>query len=141
MNAHLVCEFLVEGIPVPQGSKTARIIKTPKGSIASLYNDNDKVLKPWRKHITAIAAAFATERLEGPIGVELEFRFVRPKTVTRDHMTVKPDVDKLQRALFDGITDAGVWRDDSQVVSVAADKVYAATAGVHVRIYTIEGRR
>jgi len=140
MNGQLVCEFLIAGKPVPQGSKTARVIRTPKGPIASLYNDNDKTLKPWRKQVTLDAlAGFTGDRLEGPVGVEVEFRFDRPKTVTREHMTVKPDIDKLQRALFDGITDAGVWRDDSQIVSVAVDKVYAAAAGVHVRIYTIEG--
>lgn len=40
----------------------------------------------------------------------------------------KPDLDKLCRAVLDALTDAGVWRDDSQVASLCAHKVYA-TAG------------
>jgi Holliday junction resolvase RusA-like endonuclease len=135
MAARLVADFVVPGIPVPQGSKTARVIHTPKGPIASIYNDNDKVLKPWRKTVTAIAAAARTgERIEGAVQVVLEFRFVRPKTVKREHPTVKPDVDKLMRALLDGITDAGLWRDDSQVVRAVVEKVYADEPGVRVQV-------
>lgn len=137
----LVCELLIEGVPIPQGSKTARIIRTPKGPIASLYNDNDKVLKPWRKTVTAAAAALGVVRVEGPVVVDVEFRTVRPKSVKRQHPTVKPDVDKLQRALFDGITDAGVWRDDAQIVDVHATKVYADEPGVLIRIHEIEGEK
>jgi Holliday junction resolvase RusA-like endonuclease len=35
------------------------------------------------------------------------------------------DIDKLQRSCFDSLTDAAVWRDDSQVVDVAARKRWA----------------
>lgn len=133
--ARLIVEFFVSGVPVPQGSKTARVIHTPKGPIASLYNDNDKVLKPWRKAVTAAAkAAYDGPRIDGAVLVEIEFRTVRPKTVKREFPAVKPDVDKLQRSLFDGITDAGVWKDDAQIVTVAARKRYAEEAGVLVRI-------
>jgi crossover junction endodeoxyribonuclease RusA len=37
----------------------------------------------------------------------------------------KPDRTKLLRALEDALTDAGVWRDDTQVVSGDVSKRYA----------------
>lgn len=135
MGVPVVVEFFIEGIPVPQGSKTARVIHTPTKPIASIYNDNDKVLKPWRKVVTAAArATYSGDRLEGAVVIELEFRTVRPKSVKREYPTVKPDVDKLTRAVFDGLTDAGIWRDDSQVVTALVSKIYAAEPGVRVRI-------
>lgn len=136
MQSVLIVEFLLPGVPVPQGSKTGRVLQSARGPVASLYNDNDKTLKPWRKAVTAAAAAAHAggARIEGAVIVEVEFRTVRPKSVKREFPTVKPDVDKLQRALFDGITDAGVWRDDSQVVTVLARKRYADQPGVHVRV-------
>jgi Holliday junction resolvase RusA-like endonuclease len=54
---------------------------------------------------------------------------------------IAPDLDKLQRAILDGFTDAGVWRDDSQVVRIRATKQYAPTfndqqSGAAVRVTT-----
>lgn len=136
MQPFLVVEFDVDGVPVPQGSKTGRVLQGPRGPVASLYNDNDKALKPWRKAVTAAASAAHAGRLriEGAVLVEVEFRFLRPKSVSRLLPTVKPDLDKLQRSILDAVTDAGVWRDDSQVVTVVARKRYADQPGVHVRV-------
>jgi Holliday junction resolvase RusA-like endonuclease len=36
-----------------------------------------------------------------------------------------PDLDKLVRAIFDALTDADVWNDDSQVVKLVTTKYYA----------------
>jgi hypothetical protein len=47
----------------------------------------------------------------------------------------KPDVDKLLRALMDGLTRV-VWHDDSQVIYVTVNKVYAweGTTGATINI-------
>jgi Holliday junction resolvase RusA-like endonuclease len=133
-----VVEFYIAGIPVPQGSKTARVLRTPSGvPRASVYDDNDKVLKPWRKRVmeAAIAARGETPTALGAIRVDVEFRFVKPKSVRRLLPSVRPDVDKLQRSLFDGMTVAAVWKDDAQIVTVNAEKRYADEPGVHVRVW------
>jgi Holliday junction resolvase RusA-like endonuclease len=137
MNGQLVCEFLIDGTPVQQGSKTAFVVK----GRAIVTDQNAKTLKPWRKHVTrTAAAAYSGPRLDGPVGITAEFRFLRPPSVTRLTPHVQPDIDKLVRSLYDGITDAKtIWRDDAQVVEEHSTKVYAAAAGVHVRIYVIEG--
>jgi len=38
---------------------------------------------------------------------------------------VKPDLDKLVRAVLDGITEGGAIHDDAQVCAIAASKTYA----------------
>jgi Holliday junction resolvase RusA-like endonuclease len=118
----------VFGKPVTQGSKT----RTKWG----IRDDNADRLRPWREAVkqAALDALAGAERLEGPVSVDVVFTFDRPKAapnsrpcwpVTRS----SGDLDKLQRALFDALTDAGVWRDDSQVVAVRARKVHVGDDG------------
>jgi len=47
---------------------------------------------------------------------------------------VRPDLDKLERAIGDALTDAGVWVDDGQVVNSHTQKWYAETPGVHITV-------
>lgn len=62
-----------------------------------------------------------------PIGLEIEFGFVRPKSVSekkRPFHTVKPDIDKLGRAILDALTNVA-YKDDSQVTQLLLKKKYA----------------
>lgn len=125
--------FFVAGIPIPQGSKTAYVV----GKRAVLTDANKKLLKPWRAEVTRIARAVWLDRVrieDVAVRVEATFVFERPKSVKRPAPSVKPDVDKLARALLDGITDSGIWKDDSQVTDLHVEKVYGAAPGVHVVI-------
>jgi Holliday junction resolvase RusA-like endonuclease len=131
MGAVQIVDFEVDGVPVQQGSKTGFVA----GGRAIVTDQNKKTLKPWRQNVTATArAAHPGDRLEGPVLMVVEFRFVRPKTVKREWPAVQPDLDKLLRALLDGITDSGLWRDDAQVVTAHVSKVYADRPGVRVQI-------
>jgi Holliday junction resolvase RusA-like endonuclease len=48
------------------------------------------------------------------------------KISKRAYPIVPPDLDKLARAVLDGIGQSEViWGDDSQVIELAATKVYA----------------
>jgi crossover junction endodeoxyribonuclease RusA len=123
-----VIEFFVPGEPAPQGSwrHVGNGVVIPAS----------KKLGPWRKRVEATAreAWLGEEPLEGPIGVELSFLLPRPKhhykasggvkdwAARRDHVT-RPDLDKLVRAVLDGITGI-VIRDDSQVYHIEAEKSY-----------------
>src|SRR5690606_28008962 len=95
---------------------------------AILHDDNAAALKPWRAKVaaTARAAYGPTPPVEDPVLLIAQFRLPRPKTSKRVWPAVRPDLDKLTRALLDGITEAGVWRDDSQVVVARVEKVYDA---------------
>lgn len=126
--------FFIEGTPIPQGSKNAYM----RGNRPVLVEANKK-LKPWRQHVTDTAQQIGhTFPQNMPVKLTARFIFERPKSVKRKHMSVKPDVDKLLRALNDGLTDAGIWGDDSRITSVTATKEYGYPAGVWVTVEGVE---
>jgi Holliday junction resolvase RusA-like endonuclease len=47
--------------------------------------------------------------------------------------TTKPDIDNVEKAIFDGLNGV-VWKDDVQVVSVTKRKRYSDTPGVAVTV-------
>ena len=65
--------------------------------------------------------------------MDLVFIFNKPKTVKRNEPYVRPDLDKLIRAVLDGLTGVA-YEDDQQVVRLTAQKAYGETEGVHIRI-------
>lgn len=134
-----VLDFFVEGTPVPQGSKNAYV----RGGRAVLVDAN-RHLKSWRAAVRAAAeraiAEDDWETLDEPCSVHLAFIMPRPKRPRWDVPAVKPDLDKLTRAGFDALTDAGVWRDDSRVVSMEVTKRYeGAVPGVWVEVRALSG--
>lgn len=62
----------------------------------------------------------------GPVLVKVECHFKRPKTVDLDEkwMTRKPDVDNIQKALFDAGSSI-LWNDDSQIVLSYVKKIWS----------------
>ena len=126
--------YTVSGNPAPQGSKrhvgNGRMIEASKR------------LKPWRDAVIAATQEMAStvEQLEGPLTVKLEFRVPRPKTVTRSHPITRSsgDLDKLIRAVLDGITIGELIQDDSQVVNIRASKRYSVDPGVTIYIERVE---
>ena len=127
--------FFVAGIPIPQGSKKG--FTRPGSKFVQIVDDNKAVLKPWREAVTRVAWSSWLDRpqLAGGVLLEAVFVFEKPRTVTRRRPSVKgADLDKLVRAIGDGITDAGVWKDDSQVCRIETEKVYGAVPGVHVTV-------
>lgn len=64
-----------------------------------------------------------TAQLTGPLKVLVGFIAERPKT-TKLAMP-KPDIDNYMKSLFDALTQAGWWADDSQVQHVVAYKRWA----------------
>lgn len=122
------------GKPITQGSKT-------RNRYGGVRDDNAKTLKPWREAVktAALEVMALADRLTCPVSVRATFSFDRPAShyrtgrnahLLRDAAPAWPankgsgDLDKLERALFDALTDAGVFRDDSQVVESSARKVW-----------------
>ncbi len=61
---------------------------------------------------------------KGPLRVSIEFIAKRPKSTKL--AAPKADIDNYMKSLFDALTQAGWWEDDSQVVQVSARKRWAA---------------
>ena len=118
----------VHTAPVAKGSK--RVVNI--GGVARLIDDNSHQLHDWQ-HVVATAARAERgqlgRQLQPPIGVEIVFRFAMPRSrpaAMRRHgiawRTRRPDVDKLLRAVLDGITAGGLWGDDSHAAHIVVDK-------------------
>lgn len=128
----MTVKFRVNGVPAPQGSKNAY----RRGNRVVLVEASDR-LPVWRGVVSSAARVVKCPDawLAGPVPLEATYRFFlpRPRTVNRRFPVVKPDLDKLARAIGDALTDAGVWRDDAQVVRLVVEKFYG-TPGVEIEI-------
>jgi len=116
----------VIGTPQPQGSARAFVNKKTGRPIITSDNAN---LRPWRQDVRESVRAIwgARPPHAGAIWLAMTFRFQRPmghfgKTGLRRsaplEMVVRPDIDKLVRAVQDALKEAGVYRNDSQVVQL-----------------------
>lgn len=127
-------QFTVYGIPQPKGS--TRAFFRPGMARPVVTSDNPRT-KPWALLVSTVAQehAGANPPIEGPVSVVLEFWLPRPKSLPKRVVahTKKPDLDKLVRAVLDGLTGI-VFYDDAQVVSVRASKGYTSWVGVTVTI-------
>ena len=117
--------YTIDGEAIPQGSKTVA-----QGGGKVWLRDSNPKLKAWRESVTDQVKHFMTANQFEPfekgdaIRAVILFKLPKPKTVARELPTVKPDLDKLIRSIFDSLTAAGVWVDDSQVVQIQAGKIY-----------------
>jgi Holliday junction resolvase RusA-like endonuclease len=126
----------VRGLPAPQGSKR----HVGRGIMV----ESSRAVGPWREAVRAEtqraleSLLFAGRDLPptgGPMALTAVFMLPRPKSHYRtgrnSHLlkpsapnfpSGRPDLDKLLRALLDGLTAGGIWQDDSQVAQLAATK-------------------
>lgn len=130
--------FCVDGItPVSQGSMS--VFKRNGKTVLTHQHGRD--LKNWRTAINFEAIKAIKEPISGAVSVFLEFRFKRPPNQLtskgrrtksyRESPHVKPDLDKLIRAVLDALTGAA-FQDDAQVVKIKARKVYSESVGVSI---------
>jgi Holliday junction resolvase RusA-like endonuclease len=133
--------FVVLGEPTPEGSTKAFYIKALDRTVTT--HQNKKGLEAWRNRV----ATEAQRALEGKdwkcdsasaYSVNVDFVLSRPASVPehrRIHPTVKPDIDKLVRAINDALTSI-LFTDDCQVVSMTMTKGYCddRRAGAYITV-------
>jgi len=131
-GAKCMIQFTVYGIPQPKGS--TRAFYRPGMARPVVTSDNPRT-KPWALLVSTVAQEHAgtSPPMEGPVFVALQFWLPRPKSLPKriTQHTKKPDLDKLVRAVLDGLTGI-VFYDDAQVVSIVAQKGYTSFVGVKV---------
>lgn len=124
----------VYGPPASMGSKKAFVVK----GRAIIVDDKPKKLRSFQSEMReAMRHTAPGAVLLGPVKVEMRCFIKRPlghygtgknarvlKDSAPDRPTVKPDLDKILRAVCDCGT--GLWfRDDAQIAQVGMQKLYA----------------
>jgi crossover junction endodeoxyribonuclease RusA len=121
----------VRGTPAPQGSKR----HVGGGRMIEM----SKAVGPWREAVRAETqrAMNGDGPMDGPVKVAIMFRLARPrghyrtgrnagqiKDAAPDFPATRPDLDKLVRAVLDGLTMGGMYADDGQVTDLDVRKRY-----------------
>lgn len=128
-----IYKFRVEGEAVPQGSKKGFV---DKFGHVRVVDDNKAALNRWRKTVAEAAhyskPGWLAELWDGPIGLSALFvRARKPTDFLADGVSLKagahrwpstaPDGDKLDRGIFDSLTDV-LFTNDSRIVDWAGRK-------------------
>jgi len=124
----------VSGDPASQGSHSVI-----NGRIVQV---NSTKHKRWRNAVVFAALDLIGEDwvpIDEPVELSVVFYLPRPKTATREFPAVMPDLDKLIRAVGDSLTTAGIISDDSRIIAIHAQKLYADARGVGavIRVNTL----
>lgn len=135
----------VNGRPAPQGSKNVN-------RHGAVY-ESSKAVRPWRQDVRTetqrVMRESGSDAVAGPVMVQITFRMPRPQSHYRTGANAhllresappypvgkKDDIDKLTRAVLDGLTAGGAYADDGQVVMLEVRKVYATSvtgAEIHI---------
>lgn len=134
-------QTFVRGVPRPQGSMT--LARDPRtGREFARYSGPTY---EWRQtlHIALSRWWGRNPPLEGAIRADFDFVMPRPqahygakgiKLTAPVYHTRQMDLDKLARAVDDGLTHAGVWRDDGQVARLVLSKMFGSTPGVRIEL-------
>lgn len=138
-------KMFVAGNPVPKGNHKAFAFTDRNGKTRTRVTDAaGKSLTSWQNIIAYTASQSIKEPHQGPIALIIQFELNRPGyhftamgVPSSKHVrwcVKKPDIDKLIRAVLDGLTGVA-YRDDSQVVALIVKKRYAsATTGCMLTI-------
>lgn len=101
-----------------------------------IVHQKTRQLTAWRTLIANECRSVMPEPLEGAVEVEADFALRPPKSGKRVLPHVRPDIDKLARAVLDGLTGPA-FADDGQVVRLICTKRYG-TPGATIRIAPVE---
>ena len=130
-------EITVEGEPKSKGSVSAFPIKRKDGTTGVVVVHSRKS-KDWEFLIRV--ALEGCEFVAGPVAVEMIFYLLRPASVKREFPSVKPDIDKLVRAVLDALRELAI-EDDARVVDLVARKRYVAPGqkpGVWLKVTPVQ---
>lgn len=135
--------FFVAGDPQPKGSTRSFYVKKVDRVVTTTTNKNTK---QWQLRVAtegqhaneSRGRSFFCSDKECAYEVEATFLFFRPKSLPKKVRmnTRRPDLDKLVRAVLDGLAEILI-PDDSQVVYISARKRYineGETPGAHIRV-------
>lgn len=135
--------FTIPGNPVGKGRpRVAR-----RGGIARLYTPEKTASYESLVAMAGHEAMAGRPVIEGAVSVAMDIRVPVPASWSQKKRaaalagqirpTTKPDIDNVEKAVFDGLNGV-TWKDDVQVVDVRKGKRYSDTPGVRVEIVPVE---
>ena len=140
MISTLLCEFTVWGVAQPQGNKSAFVRNGRAILVEGRRKESREAFAGWRASIATAARDWQQSHMgvvffDGPISVTVEFYLPRPASAPKRvvYPDKRPDLDKLSRAIFDGLKGVLV-SDDSKAVDLIARKRFAVGTAPHARI-------
>lgn len=135
--------FIVPG--QPQGKARPRVGKV--GGHARMFTPQKTVAYEGLIAHAAQQAMQGRALITGAVSVVMDVRCQVPESWSKTkkaqaliggvYPTTKPDIDNVEKAVFDGLNGVA-WRDDVQVVKVSKSKRYAPVPGVYVEIIPLE---
>ena len=120
-------EFTVYG--KPQGKQRPRFSRRS----SSIYTPAKT-----RSYERQIAKAYTTAANgfsfgDKPVEIWITAVFPKAKTSKKEYPTIKPDIDNIQKAVFDGLNGI-VYSDDKQIISAVAHKTFCKLDGEEPRL-------
>jgi crossover junction endodeoxyribonuclease RusA len=118
--------FTMQGTPVSQGS----MVRTSYG----MRHSKPMAINVFRDQVAQAVTktGISDLPLAGALTMTVTFVLPRPKSAPKRRIwpEVKPDLDKLVRALCDALTQCGAWGDDAQLIKLTATKIYVGNSDV-----------
>lgn len=133
--------FFVPGVPATAGSKRG-MVHPKTGRVVII--DSCKSGRQWRSLcVDAARAVYEGPPLVYAVAIDVTIQIPRPRSHFRKSGTLspaapawpttRPDLGKYLRAIEDALTGI-IYRDDSQIISLTAHKIYNESPGVSVKI-------
>lgn len=120
-------EFVVYGKPQgkqrPRFSRRSNSIYTPKNT--QMYER--QIAKAYR------AAANGFSFGDKPVEIWITAVFAKAKTSKKEYPTIKPDIDNIQKAVFDGLNGVA-YNDDKQILTAVIHKTFCKLDGEEPRL-------
>ena len=141
----MILQFTVSCKPEPQGSSRGFPIKRRDGRIGVSITSANPKLHGCREIVSYAALEAVTKSAlcrpvapRGvPVALDIVFNFTKPHSAKkRESPVVKPDLDKLCRAVLDSLTGV-IYADDAQVIQLTAGKYYSPRESVDVTVTTV----
>lgn len=140
-----VADVWVAGLPVTKGSvnvgRQGQVRQAARG-YATWSDAVRKALVADQRRLEYSGLRYVVARPEGAM-IRCRFWVPRPDAADAYGGLWAPQVgdgDKLDRAVWDAVTKAGLWQDDAQVIEWAGSRRWAGVErapGVHITIHAI----
>jgi len=132
-----------------------KAMSCPRPRVAGRYAYMPTNYLQWKNQFKIfVRQQYKGKTIEEPVFIEIQFVFLRPNSLMRKKdpserilKGTKPDLDNLVKAVLDGLQDAKVLKDDSQVVGLITHKWYGAKreekkserSSIKIDIYPVSG--